>query len=363
MDYIYQANPERYANMQYRRCGDWGLKLPAISLGLWHNFGSEDKLENGRNMLHTAFDLGITHFDLANNYGPVYGSAEENFGTIFEKDFKRHRDELILSTKAGYDMWAGPYGDGGSKKYLTASLDQSLKRMKQDYVDIFYSHRLDPETPLWETMEALALAVKSGKALYVGISSYSPVATREAFNIAKEMGIRLMIHQPNYSMFDRWVEDKPTGHGLLPVLEELGMGAICFAPLSQGLLTNKYLNGVPEDSRAAKNSGFLSRGSVTPERVKAAQELNEVAKNRNQSLSEMALAWILRDRRVTSCLIGASRPEQIIDNVHALDNLHFEQDELDKIDEILSNHDLGESSPKVQAHPWHKSADDDNPKL
>jgi L-glyceraldehyde 3-phosphate reductase len=337
--------------MQYRRCGRSGLKLPAISLGLWHNFGSVDPFENAREMLHTAFDVGITHFDLANNYGPVYGSAEENFGRIFAKDFKRYRDELIISSKAGYDMWPGPYGEWGSKKYLIASCDQSLKRMGLEYVDIFYSHRPDPETPIEETVEALAQLVHNGKALYVGISSYSPKQTRAAFDAAKNLNITLLIHQPNYSMFDRWIEDAPVGEGLLNTLNELGMGSIVFAPLSQGLLTAKYLTGeIPSDSRAGRNDGFLNPSDVTPNRIVKARQLNEIAQNRGQKLSQMALSWVLCDERVTSALIGASRPAQIVENVEALKNLHFTQTELQQIDEILST---AENVHGSSVSPWH----------
>jgi L-glyceraldehyde 3-phosphate reductase len=340
----------RYDNMLYRRCGNSGLHLPAISLGLWHNFGSVDDFENGRKMLQTAFDLGITHFDLANNYGPLPGSAEANFGKHLQ-DFAHYRDELLISTKAGYRMWPGPYGEFGSRKYLLASLDQSLKRMGLDYVDIFYSHRPTPDVPLEETIGALATAVAQGKALYVGISSYDAHQTRQAAQVAEQMGIKLLIHQPNYSMFDRWIEDQPVGEGLLPVLDELGIGSIVFAPLSQGLLTDKYLSGeVPADSRAGRSDGFLSKDAITPQKVTQARALNEIAQQRGQSLSALALSWVLRDQRVTSALIGASRPEQIIENVKALDNLTFTADELREIDTILA----GTTTFEGNVSPWHK---------
>ncbi|GHT80736.1 glyceraldehyde 3-phosphate reductase [Actinomycetota bacterium] len=354
MDYIYAPSEARYDKMVYRRTGRSGLLLPAISLGLWHNFGSVDSFENARNMLHTAFDLGITHFDLANNYGPVFGSAESNFGEHLAKDFKNYRDELIISSKAGYDMWPGPYGEWGSRKYLIASCDQSLKRTGLDYFDIFYSHRPDPETPVEETMGALAQIVHSGKALYAGISSYTPEFTKQAYAAAKELGLPLLIHQPNYSMFDRWVEDAPHGDGLLPVLDDLGMGSIVFAPLSQGLLTNKYLTGeIPADSRAAKSDGFLSKDAITPAKIKQARALNEIAQSRGQSLSQLALAWVLRDPRVTTALIGASRPEQIVENVKALDNLEFSDQELQAIENILSE----DAQPEESFAPWHLLAD------
>jgi L-glyceraldehyde 3-phosphate reductase len=325
----YQANENRYDHMPYHRCGRWGLKLPAISLGLWHNFGGVDVLENGRNILHRAFDLGITHFDLANNYGPPYGSAEENFGRILKQDFRAYRDQLVISTKAGYDMWPGPYGEWGSRKYLLASLDQSLQRMGLEYVDIFYSHRPDPETPLEETMGALDRAVRAGKALYVGISNYPADMTREAARILKELGTPCLIHQPKYSMFVRWVEEE-----LLDVLEEEGIGCIPFSPLAQGLLTDKYLNGIPEGSRAAKSWGFLKKEEVQPAIAKV-KKLNELARQRNQSLAQMALAWILKDKRITSVLVGASSVQQIEDNVETLKNLHFSAEELTKMEEIL----------------------------
>ncbi|SFJ00212.1 L-glyceraldehyde 3-phosphate reductase [Paenibacillus sp. UNC496MF] len=328
---VYAAHPERYASMTYNRVGRSGLKLPAISLGLWHNFGGVDTYENGRAMLRRAFDLGITHFDLANNYGPPAGSAEEMFGRMMTSDFKPYRDEMIISSKAGYYMWPGPYGEWGSRKYLTASLDQSLKRMNVDYVDIFYSHRFDPETPLEETMGALDQIVRSGKALYVGISSYSAEQTAEAIAIMKRLGTPLLIHQPSYNMFDRWIEN-----GLQDVLDEHGVGSIAFCPLAQGLLTNKYLGGdIPGDSRAASKTGALRESAVTPEAVAKLQKLNAIAQERGQSLAQLALAWVLRGGRVTSALIGASRVGQIEDNVAALGNLAFADEELVAIESIL----------------------------
>lgn len=328
----YLANPERYTQMQYRRCGKSGLKLPAISLGLWHNFGYVDQLENSRNIVKLAFDSGITHFDLANNYGPPPGSAEENFGTILKQDFSAYRDEMIISSKAGYTMWDGPYGDWGSKKYLVSSLDQSLKRMGLDYVDIFYHHRPDPETPLEETMTTLDLMVRQGKALYVGISNYPAPEAAEALRILKELGTPCLIHQPKYSMFERWIEG-----GLLDLLGEQGVGCIPFSPLAQGLLTNKYLHGIPEDSRAAKPHGFLQENQITGERLHQLQELNSLAVKRGQSLAQMALSWILRDERITSVLVGASRPEQLADSIKCLDQLSFSEDELSAIEHVLSN--------------------------
>ncbi|MEM1505347.1 L-glyceraldehyde 3-phosphate reductase [Domibacillus sp. 8LH] len=328
----YLANPDRYkGSMQYRRSGKSGLLLPAISLGLWHNFGGVDTFENGRAMLRRAFDLGITHFDLANNYGPPPGSAEAMFGKIMLSDFAPYRDEIIVSTKAGYYMWEGPYGEWGSKKYLTASLDQSLKRMNLDYVDIFYSHRPDPNTPLEETIGALDLFVRQGKALYVGISSYSAEQTAEAASIAKELGTPILIHQPSYSMFERWIED-----GLQDVLDEHGIGSIAFCPLAQGLLTNKYIHDVPDNSRAAKNTGFLEKERITDEVRAQIRALNDMAAERGQSLAQMALAWVLRNGRVTSALIGASKVSQIEENVKALENLHFSDEELLKINSILA---------------------------
>ena len=326
----YLASPNRYKNMIYRRCGRSGIKLPAVSLGLWHNFGGVDVMENFRSILHLAFDSGITHLDLANNYGPPPGSAEENFGRILKDDFGSYRDELIISSKAGYNMWDGPYGDWGSKKYLVSSLDQSLKRMGLEYVDIFYHHRPDPETPLEETMSALDLIVRQGKALYAGISNYPADEAAKAISILKRLGTPCLIHQPKYSMFERWVEG-----GLLDVLEKEGVGCIPFSPLAQGLLTNKYLHGIPEDSRAAKSTGFLQASQVTEERVSQIRRLNDIAKDRNQTLAQMALAWLLKDARVTSVLIGASRPEQLADSLKCLDNIEFSKEELDKIESIL----------------------------
>jgi L-glyceraldehyde 3-phosphate reductase len=326
---LYIANEQRYDTMLYRRCGKSGVRLPAISLGLWHNFGGADVFENSRAMLRRAFDLGITHFDLANNYGPPPGSAESNFSEILRLDFKPYRDELILSTKAGWDMWPGPYGDWGSRKYLLASLDQSLKRMGVEYVDIFYSHRPDPETPVEETMSALDQAVRSGKALYAGISSYNPAQTSAAVKILRELGTPCLIHQPKYSIFERWIEG-----GLLDVLGNEGIGAIAFTPLAQGLLTNRYLQGIPAGSRATK-AVFLKSSDITEGRLKQIRALNELAAQRGQSLAQMALAWVLRDPRMTSALIGASRVEQIEQNVAALANLSFAAEELACIDAIL----------------------------
>ncbi|SNR28935.1 L-glyceraldehyde 3-phosphate reductase [Hymenobacter mucosus] len=326
----YQPNPTRYTDMVYRRCGRSGLKLPAVSLGLWHNFGDVDVLSNFRAILHRAFDSGVTHFDLANNYGPPPGSAETNFGRILKEDFRGYRDELIISTKAGYHMWEGPYGEWGSRKYLISSLDQSLKRMKLDYVDIFYSHRPDPDTPLEETMSALDQVVRQGKALYVGISNYQPTEAAEALRILRELGTPCLIHQPKYSMFERWVEG-----GLLDLLGEEGVGCIPFSPLAQGLLTNKYLHGIPEDSRVAKGVGFLTENQLTPERLTQVQQLNSLAQERGQSLAQMALSWILRDERITSVLIGASKPDQLSDSLRCLDNLHFGEDELSQIEQVL----------------------------
>jgi L-glyceraldehyde 3-phosphate reductase len=321
----------RYDSMHYNRCGHSGLKLPAISLGLWHNFGSVDVLENCRAMLQHAFDLGITHFDLANNYGPPYGSAEETFGQIFRKDFVPFRDELVISSKAGWDMWPGPYGDFGSRKYLIASLDQSLKRMGLDYVDIFYHHRPDPETPLEETMGALDYIVHSGRALYAGISMYPAELTRKTAGILRQLGTPCLIHQPNYSLFDRWIEK-----GLLDTLREEGIGCIVFSPLAQGLLTNRYLKGIPEDSRAAKPDTYLDREDVSEEKVSKVRRLNEVAQKRDQSMAQMALAWVLRQPAVTSALIGASRVSQVEDSVAALKRLDFSQEELNAIEGILA---------------------------
>lgn len=328
----YLASSNRYNHMKYNRCGKSGLKIPAISLGLWHNFGDVNVYENSRSMVRRAFDLGITHFDLANNYGPPPGSAEETFGRIIYDDFKKHRDEMIISTKAGYTMWSGPYGDFGSKKYLVASLDQSLKRLGLDYVDIFYHHRPDPNTPLEETMAALDLMVRQGKALYVGISNYKPAEAQKAFAILKGLGTPCLIHQPRYSMLDRWVED-----GLLDILEEAGVGCIAFSPLGKGILTGRYLDGIPGDSRAASQSHFLRSEDITDELMSKVRRLNEIAQNRGQNLAQMALAWVLRDDRITSVLIGASKNSQIDDCVGALQQLHFYQEELVSIDEILKN--------------------------
>jgi L-glyceraldehyde 3-phosphate reductase len=327
----YTANQKRYEAMTYNRCGKSGLKLPKISLGLWHNFGSVDDFENARKMLLRSFDLGITHFDLANNYGPEGGSAEINFGKVLKKDLMSYRNELIISTKAGHYMWPGPYGEWGSRKYLLASLDESLKRMGLDYVDIFYSHRPDPQTPLEETMGALDSAVRQGKALYAGISSYNPQQTSQAADILKALGTPCLIHQPSYSMLDRWVEG-----GLLDVLEEKGIGCIAFCPLAQGMLTNKYLHGIPENSRAAKEHGFLQKSQVTAQVVEKATKLNQIAKARGQSLAQMALVWVLKDKRITSALIGASKVEQIEDCLKALEKPELSPAELKSIEQILS---------------------------
>ncbi|WP_413377690.1 L-glyceraldehyde 3-phosphate reductase [Alkalihalobacillus sp. 1P02AB] len=330
---MYIANSNRYEKMIYNRVGKSGLKLPAISLGLWHNFGGVDVYENSRQMVRAAFDLGITHFDLANNYGPPPGSAEENFGQILKQDFQSYRDEMIISSKAGYYMWAGPYGDGGSKKYLVASLEQSLKRMNLDYVDIFYSHRPDEETPIEETVEALDLIVRQGKALYIGISNYSAEQTLEMTKLFKQLRTPFIIHQPSYNIFNRWIED-----GLKDVLVDQGLGAIAFSPLAQGLLTDRYLNGIPNDSRASRStSPFLQKENVNAT-IQKVQKLNELAKRRGQSLAEMAVSWILRDGIVTSVLVGASKVSQIEANVRALDNLSFNQKELTEIENIVNNH-------------------------
>lgn len=324
-------NANRYDKMVYRRCGHSGILLPALSLGLWHNFGKVDNYENSKEMIVTAFNLGITHFDLANNYGPPYGSAEETFGRVLKEDLKGYRDELLISTKAGWDMWPGPYGNFGSRKYLIASLDQSLKRMGLDYVDIFYSHRRDPETPLEETMGALASTVHQGKALYVGISSYNALDTKKAATILKNMGVPCLIHQPSYSIMNRWIEE-----GLTDVLRQEGIGSIAFCPLDQGLLTSKYLDGtIPEGSRASKEHSYLSAESITSELLDKIRKLNEVAKRRGQTLAQMALAWTLREGGVTSALIGASHKAQIEENVKALDNLEFSREELIMIDHIV----------------------------
>jgi L-glyceraldehyde 3-phosphate reductase len=322
----YVAAEDRYDQMAYRRCGRSGLKLPAITLGLWQNFGDDRPLANSRAMIRRAFDLGITHFDLANNYGPPYGSAEINFGRIFEEDLKAHRDELVISTKAGYDMWPGPYGEWGSRKYLLSSLDQSLERMRLDYVDIFYSHRFDPDTPLEETMGALDAAVRQGKARYVGISSYSPRRTEEAATILRELGTPLLIHQPSYSMLNRWIEEE-----LLDVLDREGIGAIVFSPLAQGLLTSRYLDGVPEDSRL-RVGNYFQESMLSDENLARVRALNEIAQRRGQSLAQMAIAWVLRDPRITSALLGASSVGQLEQNVAALEKLDFDPSELEEID-------------------------------
>ncbi len=323
---LYVPAGDRYETMQYRRCGRSGLRLPAISLGLWQNFGDDFPLQNSRAILRRAFDLGITHFDLANNYGPPYGSAEKNFGRIFAEDFSPYRDELVISTKAGWDMWPGPYGEFGSRKYLLASLDQSLSRMGLDYVDIFYSHRFDPDTPLRETMGALDYAVRSGKARYVGISSYGPQRTKQAVDVLRELGTPLLIHQPSYSMFNRWIEDE-----LLDVLERDGIGAIVFSPLAQGLLTDKYLGGIEQDSRVRRGN-YFSEEMVSEQNLERARALNEIAKRRSQTLAQLAISWALRDERVTSALLGASSVEQLEQNVAALDQRDFTTEELAEID-------------------------------
>jgi len=327
----HSISPDRYHKMKYNRCGHSGLKLPAISLGLWHNFGHVNDFKNSRNLIFTAFNNGITHFDLANNYGPPPGSAEEVFGKILLENFQGYRDEMIISSKAGYTMWDGPYGDWGSKKYLVSSLDQSLKRMKLDYVDIFYHHRPDPETPLEETMDTLSLMVQQGKALYVGISNYQAPEAEKAIKILKENGTPCLIHQPKYSMFERWVEG-----GLLDVLEKNGVGCIPFSPLAQGLLTDKYLHGIPADSRVATSGVFLKESNITPEKIEVISKLNDVAHNRQQKLSHMALSWILKDQRITSVLIGASKPEHITEAIIALDHTTFSEEEIKLIDEILA---------------------------
>ena len=324
----YIAADDRYEQMKYRRTGNSGLLLPEISLGLWHNFGSETDFENSRNLLKCAFDHGITHFDLANNYGPPPGSAEKNFGKILKKDFNSYRDELIISTKAGYGMWPGPYGDLGSKKFLVASLDQSLQRMGLEYVDVFYHHRPDYDTPLEETMGTLDLMVRQGKALYVAISNYQPEEAEKAFKILKNLGTPCLLHQPNYNLFNRWVEE-----GLLDLLGNSKIGAICFSPLAQGMLTDKYLTGLPKDSRAVKDSPFLNTSQVL-EMLPKIKSLNAIAKNRNQTLAQMSISWILKDNRITSVLIGASKTTQIIDSAKAIENTHFTKEELRLIDEI-----------------------------
>jgi len=323
---------DRYENKQFVRCGRSGLKLPPIALGLWHNFGGVDVFENCRKIIHRAFDLGITHFDLANNYGPPYGSSEETFGRILRKDLTIYRDELIISSKAGWDMWSGPYGDWGSRKHLIASLDQSLKRMNLDYVDIFYHHRPDPETPLEETMSTLDHIVRSGRALYVGISQYSAEDTKKAAKILRELGTPCLIHQSNYNIFDRWIE-----HGLLEVLNEEGIGCIVFSPLAQGILTNKYFNGIPENSRAAKEGTFLEREDITEKILTKVRKLNDLSLKRNQSLAQMSIAWVLRKPAVTTALIGVSKVSQIEDAVKALENRSFSDEELRMIDEIVKS--------------------------
>jgi L-glyceraldehyde 3-phosphate reductase len=329
---LYKSSKTRYDSMRYNRCGNSGLKLPAISLGLWHNFGGVDDFENGRKILHRAFDLGITHFDLANNYGPPPGSAEQNFGKILKQDLASYRDELIISSKAGYEMWSGPYGEWGSRKYLIASLDQSLRRMGLDYVDIFYSHRPDPDTPLEETMGALDQIVRSGKALYAGISNYSAAMTSKAATILRDLGTPCLIHQPKYNMFDRWIED-----GLLQTLKKDRIGAIVFSPLAQGLLTDRYLDGIPKDSRAGKPHGFLRPAQITEDKLAKVRRLNELAKQRGQSLAQMALAWVLRHPQVTSALVGASSITQLEDAVGALKNLTLSTEELKSIENILKS--------------------------
>ena len=328
---IYKADEDRYENMKYKRCGNSGLKFPRISLGLWHNFGGVDSYENSRKMVLRAFDLGITHFDLANNYGPPAGSAEETMGKILKNDLANYRDQLIVSTKAGYRMWPGPYGDWGSRKYLMASIDQSLERLGLDYVDIFYHHRPDPNTPIEETMGALDSIVKQGKALYVGLSNYNTEQIKKAVRVLNQLGTPCLISQPSYSMFNRWIEED----GLLDFLDEKGIGSIVFSPLSQGLLTDKYLNKIPADSRAAKSTGFLSKDEITEEKLDKISRLNNLAKERGQTLSQMALSWVLRDR-ITTALVGASSVSQIEENVQAIDNLTFSKNELEKIEKTLS---------------------------
>ena len=331
----HHAAESRYDAMPYRRSGRSGLKLPAVSLGLWHNFGHDKALDGQRAILRRAFDLGVTHFALANNYGPPPGSAEENFGKIMDEDLRPFRDELVISTKAGYLMHPGPYGEWGSRKYLLSSLDASLRRMRLDYVDIFYSHRFDPDTPLEETMGALASAVRQGKALYVGISSYSAAKSREAVTILREMGVNCLIHQPSYSMLNRWIEAE-----LLDTLDELGLGCIAFSPLAQGMLTPKYLRGIPENARAGNAPSFRTSQFLTEENLERVRALNEIAQRRGQSLTQMALAWVLRDERVTSALIGASRPEQLEENVKALENAEFSREELEEIDRYAREGDI-----------------------
>ncbi|MGJ8693146.1 MAG: aldo/keto reductase [Thalassotalea sp.] len=329
---IYTANPARYEKMAYQRCGNSGIKLPRLSLGLWQNFGNHDAYENGRELVQTAFDNGINHFDLANNYGPPYGAAESTFGRILKQDLSPYRDELFISSKAGYDMWPGPFGDGGSRKYLVSSCDQSLQRTGLAYFDVFYHHRMDPETPIEESMQALDYIVRSGRALYAGISNYRPEETKKAVKILNELGTPLLIHQPRYNMFDRWIED-----GLTDVLKKKGVGAIVFSPLAQGLLTNKYLNGIPTDSRAANSDIIhLNEDQITPEKITKVKQLHEMAEQRGQSLAQMAIAWTLSNDAVTTCLIGASRKAQILDSLAALDNLDFSEKELSTINNILA---------------------------
>lgn len=328
----YLADDKRYTQMTYQRCGQSGLKLPRLSLGLWQNFGAVDNTVNSQDLLRCAFDNGINHFDLANNYGPPYGSAEANFGKLFQADFKPYRDELLISSKAGYDMWPGPFGDGGSRKYLISSCDQSLQRTGLEYFDIFYHHRMDPETPLEETMMALDQIVRSGRALYVGLSNYQPAQTKEAVAILGSLGTPLLIHQPRYNLFDRWIEE-----GLCEVLDESRVGAIAFSPLAQGVLTNKYLNGIPEDSRAANKAiVHLSENDISAEKIRKAQALNKIAEARGQNLAQMAVAWVLHNPAITSCLIGASKTAQILDSIKALENLTFSDEELHSIREIIS---------------------------
>lgn len=328
---LYVANPERYKSMKYQRCGKSGVLLPRLSLGLWQNFGAVDSQANARAMLRTAFDLGITHFDLANNYGPNYGSAELTFGNIYQQDFKHYRDELFIASKAGYDMWPGPYGQGGSRKYLVSSCDQSLERTGLKYFDVFYHHCMDPDTPIEESMRALDYIVRSGRALYAGISNYQPAQAKEAIDILKSLGTPLLIHQPRYNMFDRWIED-----GLTDILKAEGVGSIVFSPLAQGVLTNKYLAGIPADSRAARPELiYLNNKDITPEKLQKVQQLNAIAESRGQTLAQMAIAWTLHNDAVTTCLIGASRPAQIVDSVAALNNLEFSTADIAAIDAII----------------------------
>lgn len=329
----YIANPDRYKSMPYQRCGRSGVLLPKIALGLWQNFGAVDSLANAKSMLRCAFDLGITHFDLANNYGPPYGAAETTFGLLYKQDFKSYRDQLFISSKAGYDMWPGPYGIGGSRKYLVSSCDQSLKRTGLDYFDVFYSHKMDPDTPLEETMQALDYIVRSGRALYVGISNYSPEKTQQAIKILNSLGTPLLVHQPRYNMLDRWIED-----GLSDLLIDEGVGSIVFSPLAQGILTDKYLKGVPDKSRAARSEVVhLSSNDLTEDKISKVKQLNDLAVSRGQNLAQMAIAWTLNNKAVTTCLVGASRCEQIIDSVAALDNLNFSHEELSAINSIVQD--------------------------